>query len=136
MTAPVRLHDREADSICVRDRARCQALQPPTGRGVIVRSREMDRYARVRVEAFERPERRLNAGPEERQTVGLCNDEVRGQERDVTLECIPDETIGVAVVLVAPASQRDPGPAIDEQSCGSGGVASGTVPAIRQRRSR
>lgn len=136
MAARGRRHDGEADGIRVRDRPRRQPLEPATGRGVIVRSREVDGHARARVETFQRPERRLNTGPEERQPVGFRDDEIRGQERDATPEGLPNETIGVTMVLVAPTSQRDPGPAIDEQSGGSGAEASGTVPATRQRRSR
>ena len=66
----------------------------------------------------------------------LGEDEIRREKRDPAPERLSEEAIGVEVVLVAPAPQRDPGAAIDEQSSGNGGDAPGTVLAARQRRSR
>jgi hypothetical protein len=52
------------------------------------------------------------------------------------VERLAEEAVGIGVVLIALAAQRDPGTTIDEQSCGSGGDARGTVPAARRRTSR
>ena len=45
----------------------------------------------------------------------LGDDEIRREERDPAPERLSEEAIGVEVVLVAPAPQRDPGAAIDER---------------------
>src|SRR5262249_58759180 len=68
--------------------------------------------------------------------MGLGNDKAGGHQWNSGLESFAEEAIRLGMVLVTPASQRDPGAAIDEQSRGLGGGARGTVPATRQRTSR
>src|SRR5439155_16155663 len=68
--------------------------------------------------------------------MGLGDDEVGGDQWNSGPESFAEETIRLGMVLVAPAAQRDPAAAIDEQPSGSGGGAGGTVPAVRQRTSR
>src|SRR5262249_60842107 len=68
--------------------------------------------------------------------MGLGNDKVGGHQWNSGLESFAEEAIRLGMVLITPASQRDPGAAIDEQSRGLGGGARGTVPATRQRTSR
>src|SRR5437867_4529698 len=103
---------------------------------MLVRGRKMNRDALAGVDALQCAQRGLYAGPEERQAMGLGNDEVGRHQWNSGLESIAEEAISLGMVLVAPAAQRDPGAAIDEQSRGSGGGAGGTVPAARQRTSR
>lgn len=106
-------------------------------RGVIVGRREVNRHALAGVDALQQAERGLKASAEERQAMGLGNDEVRGEQRDPARERLTDEPVGLGMVLVARAAQRDPSAAIDEQPCGGGGGgARDTVPATRQRTSR
>src|SRR2546428_9268968 len=61
--------------------------------------------------------------------MGLGDDEVGGDQWNSGPESFAEETIRLGMVLVAPAAQRDPAAAIDEQPSGSGGGAGGTVPA-------
>src|SRR2546427_10759834 len=68
--------------------------------------------------------------------MGLGDDEVGGDQWNSGPESFAEETIRLGMVLVAPAAQRDPAAAIDEQPSGSGGGAGGTVPAVWQRTSR
>src|SRR4030095_14284179 len=68
-------------------------------------------------------------------TVRLRDHEIRGDERDPAPQRLAEEPVGFGMVLVSPAPERDPGAAIDEQAPGSGGDASGTGPATRQRTS-
>src|SRR3989441_5566688 len=68
--------------------------------------------------------------------MGLGDDEVGGDQWNSGPESFAEETIRLGMVLVAPAAQRDPAAAIDEQPSGSGGGAGGTVPAVRQRTAR
>src|SRR3989442_10816720 len=68
--------------------------------------------------------------------MGLGDDEVGGDQWNSGPESFAEETIRLGMVLVAPAAQRDPAAAIDEQPSGSGGGAGGTVPAVRPRTSR
>src|SRR2546427_8676501 len=131
-----RFHDREADGIGVGDGTRRHALDPATRRCMVIRRRKMNRDALAGVDTFERPERGLDAGPEERQAMGLGDDEVGGDQWNSGPESFAEETIRLGMVLVAPAAQRDPAAAIDEQPSGSGGGAGGTVPAVRRRTSR
>jgi hypothetical protein len=120
------------DGIRVRDRMWRQALQPPARPRVIVGGREMNRQARAGIEALQRVERRLNARTMEHEPVGFGEDQIRGEKRDPTRDRLTEEPISLGVVLVAPATQPDPGAVIDEQPCGAGG-ARDTVPATRQR---
>ena len=136
MATPRRLHYREADSIRVGDRPRRQALDPATRCGVMVSRRKVDRHGPTLIDAFQRSERGLNTGAEEGQAMGLGDDEIRREERDPAPERLSEQAVGVGVVLIAPAPQRDPGAAIDEQAGGNGGDAPGTGLAARQRRSR
>src|SRR2546430_5908492 len=62
--------------------------------------------------------------------MGLGDDEVGGDQWNSGPESFAEETIRLGMVLVAPAAQRDPAAAIDEQPSGSGGRAGGTVPAV------
>src|SRR3989441_10982097 len=68
--------------------------------------------------------------------MGLGDDEVGGDQWNSGPESFAEETIRLGMVLVAPAAQRDPAAAIDEQPSGSGGGAGGTVPAGRQPTAR
>lgn len=55
----------------------------------------------------------------------LGEDKVARQERDASSERFPEEVICLGMVLIAPTPQRDPRPAIDEQSAGFAGAAHG-----------
>ena len=108
VTTSTLLHDGETHGIRIPDRARGQPLQPTPRGGVLVRSREPDRDVWTGIEEV---------------------------ERNVTRDRLSEQTVRLGMVLVASAAKRDPRPAIDEQSCGSG-CARGTLPVARQRRSR
>lgn len=136
MTAVQVLHHGEADSIGIGHRPRCQALQPPARRRVVLGAREVNRHALARADAVQRPQGGLNAGAEERQSVNLGEDEVGGEQPDAPPECFPEETIRLGMMLIPPTPQRDPGAAIDEQPGGFAGGAHGTERAALQRRSR
>ena len=64
--------------------------------------------------------------------MGLGNDQARGDERNAARERIAEQAVGVGMMLVAPAAERDPGAAIDEQAGRGGGGGSGRGPATRQ----
>jgi len=98
--------------------------------------REMNRDVRAGVETFEPAQCRMRAGAEEGQPMGLGDDEIRGEKGNPARERLPEQSIGLDVMLIAPAAQRDPGAAIDEQASGNGGGARDTVPGARQRTSR
>jgi len=136
VTAPARLHDRKADGVRVRHRTRRQPLEPAARGGMLGSGREMNRDVRAGVETFDTAQCRMRAGAEEGQPMGLGDDEIRGEEGNPAREGLAEQSIGLGVVLVAPAAQRDPGAAIDEQASGNGGGARDTVPVARQRRSR
>ena len=75
----------------------------------------------------------LEADTEQRETMNLRDHKVRRDQRDPLLDGRPKCAVGIRVMLVAPAAQRDECPAIDEQSCGD---ACGAAGAARQCRSR
>jgi len=79
-------------------------LQPATRGGVIAGGREVNCHARAGIKALQRAERWMNSCPEEGEAVGLGDDEVRGEQRNVTRERFAEEAIGLDVVLVAPAA--------------------------------
>jgi hypothetical protein len=97
--------------------------------------RKADRHALAGIEQVERTASRLDAGADQRQAMDLHDHEIRRDQRHTTRERLAEEAIGLGMVPIVPGAQRDPRPAIDEQSCGSG-CASDTVPAARQRTSR
>ena len=103
---------------------------------MIIGVRETHGNARAGIDAIERAERGLGACPEQRQAMRLRDHEIRGQELNTTKDRLMKEALGLDVVLIALAAQRDPGAAIDEQPAGNGDGAPGTVPAARQRKSR
>src|SRR5262245_37689768 len=80
-------------------------------------SRNPDRHARARIEQVKRTPRWVDAGAKQRQAMGLRDHEIRRDQRHWLRERLSEEAIGVGMVLIAPAAQRDPRPAIDEQSC-------------------
>lgn len=98
--------------------------------------REVYRHAGTGIEAIQPPPGGLEPGAEERQPMGLGDDKVGGEERNTPLEGLAEEAVGVAMVLIASAAERDPGAAIDEQPFGSVGGGPGREPAARQRMSR
>jgi len=127
-----RLHDREADGVRERDRARREPIEPPAG-GRVVRGRgKVNIDARTGVYAIQCPRGRPDADSKEREAMCLGDHEVRRHELDVPLERLAEQPIRLDVVLIAPTAQRDPRAAIDEQSGGRGAVP-GTVRAARQR---
>ena len=136
VTTPARLHDRKADGIRVRHRARRQPLEPAARGGMLGGGREMNGDVGTGVETFQTAQSRLRARAEEGQPMGLGDDEIRGEQGNPACERLAEQSIGLAVMLVAPAAQRDPGAAIDEQASGNGGGARDTVPGARQRTSR
>lgn len=136
MPAVPRLHHREADGVGVRDRAGRESLQPAPCRPVVLGIREVNRNARTRLDAVQRTPGELDAGPEEHQAMNFSEDEIGGEEWNVLLERLAEETVCLEMVLVAPSPQGDPGAAIDEQATGCAADAPGTVPSARQRRSR
>jgi hypothetical protein len=87
---------------------------------MIVRGGEVNPHARAGVEPLQGAERGLDAGAKEGEAVGLGEDEVRGEQRNAARERLAEEAVGLDMVLVAPAAQRDPRAAIDEQSGGRG----------------
>jgi hypothetical protein len=59
--------------------------------------------------------------------VSLGNDQVRGDQGNSTTDRVAEQAVGLGVMLIPPAAQRDPGAAIDEQPCGSRGGVLGTL---------
>lgn len=136
MPAAPRLHHREADGVGIRDRVGRESFQPTPCRPVVLGICEVNRDAWTRLDAVQRTPGELDAGPEERQTMDFGEDEVGGEEWNVLLERLAEETVRREMVLVAPSPQGDPGAAIDEQANGSVVDAPGRVSSSRQRRSR
>ena len=130
------LHDGKADGVRVRDRVRRQTFEPAPRCGVIVSRRKVQRHALAGIQALEGAERGLKTGAEKGQAMCLGDDEIRGEQRNTAGERLTEKPVGFGVMLVAPAPQRDPGAAIDEQPSGSGGGARGTGLESRQRTSR
>ena len=92
---------------------------------VSISASELDRDARARVDLLQRSSCRANTGAKQRQPVDLRDDQVRGDEGNPTADGLVEESIGFDVILVAPAPQRDPGAAIDEQPSGTNGDVPG-----------
>ena len=67
--------------------------------------------------------------------MGLGDDEVGRDKGNPLRDCLAEQTIGLRVMLIALAAQRDPRSAIDEESSGNG-RARDTGPATQQRTSR
>ncbi|HZF29167.1 MAG TPA: hypothetical protein VE907_08630 [Gammaproteobacteria bacterium] len=101
---------------------------------------EVNRYARARPDPVEPSQRRLEARSEQGEAMDLCDDEVRRNEPDPPFDRGAKQPIGFGVILVAPAAQRDPRAAINEQSsegafgrlCAVVGCACGTWRSVRQ----
>jgi hypothetical protein len=70
----------------------------------------------------------------EQEPVCLGEYEIGREQPDAARRGGAKHGIGLAVVLIAGADERDPGAAIDEQTSG-GGVSGGRSLASRQRRS-
>lgn len=131
------LHHGEAHGVRVRDGTRRQSLQPAAGRGVILAGRESDAHAWARLQSLQRSPRGPHPEPEEDEPVHLGKDEIGRDERRLTADGLPECVLRLGVMLVAPAQQREPAPAIDEEPSGDVvAAARGTGPAVRQRRSR
>jgi hypothetical protein len=81
---------------------------------MIVGRREVNRHAATCIDALQRAQPRLDARPVERQPMRFRNDEVRREQRDAARKRLAKKTVGLGVMLIAPAAQRDPGSAIDE----------------------
>ena len=97
---------------------------------------EVDGHAGARVDALQCPEGGQDAGPEQRQAEQLGEDEIGGRERDAAAEGLAEQPVCLGVMLIAPAPQRDPRAAIDEQSTRLAGAGHGTGPEAPPRRSR
>lgn len=97
---------------------------------------ETNRYARARIDTIERSQCRFDPNPEQGEPVSLGNDQVRGDQGNSTTDRVAEQAVGLGVMLIPPAAQRDPGAAIDEQPCGSRGGVLGTLATARQRTSR
>lgn len=78
--------------------------------------REVDRHTGAGVDQLEKAPRRLHADAEEREPMSLGDDQARGEERDAARQRLTDQAVGLGVMLVAPAAERDPGAAIDEEA--------------------
>lgn len=131
-----RRHDGKAHGVRVGDGPGRQALQPEAPFLMVAGRRETNRYTRTRVDAVECSQCRLEPGPEQREPVSFGQDEVRGDQRNALTDRVAEQAIGLGVMLIPPAAQRDPGAAIDEQPCGSRGGALCTLATARQRKSR
>jgi hypothetical protein len=71
---------------------------------VIANGREVNRHARTLIDQFQKASRRLHAGAEERQAMGLGDDEARGEERDPTPKRVSKQSVGLGMMLVALAA--------------------------------
>jgi hypothetical protein len=136
VAAPRRLHDGEADRIGIRDWTGRQPLQPAARSRVILGGREVAAHAGAGLDTLEGEPGRPRPKAEEDQAVHLRKDQIRREERHLTPESSAEQPLGIGVVLVAPAEERDPGAAIDEQPGGSAADVCGRAPDARQRRSR
>jgi hypothetical protein len=87
-------------------------------------------YARARVDAVEPLPSGLDPDPEEDETVDLGKYQAGSHERDAPPERLSEEAIRLGMMLIAPAPERDPGPAIDEEPSGAARGAHGTGEAL------
>jgi hypothetical protein len=56
----------------------------------------MNRHALAGVDALERAPRGLGASPEQCQTMRFGNDQIGGDQSDAALQCLTEETVGLA----------------------------------------
>jgi hypothetical protein len=81
----------------------------------------VNRHAGALVYQLQKASRRLHAGAKQRQAMGLGDDQSRSEKRDATRERVTKQSVRLSMVLIALATERDPGAAIDEQAWRSGG---------------
>lgn len=129
-------HDGKAHGVRVGDVPRREAFEPAAPFLVIADGGEMNRNTGAGVDPIERFQCRLVPDTKQGEPVGFGDNQVRGEQRNPSPDCVAEQAVGVGVMLVPPAAQRDPGTAIDEQLCGSRGGLRGTLATARQRRSR
>ena len=136
MPAAQAFHHGEADGIGIRDRVGRQALEPATRRRVVLGRGEVDGDAGALVDAVQRSQGGQNVGPEQREAVQLGEDKIGGREWDAAPKRLPEQPVRLGMMLIAPAPQRDPRAAIDEQSTRLADAGHGTGPEAPPRRSR
>src|SRR6185436_10325098 len=128
-----RLHDGEAHRIRIRHGSWAESFQPASRGGVVSGCRELNRHARALVDQLQKASRRLYTRAQQRQAMGLGDDQTGGEQRDATRERGAKQPVRLGMILVALAAERDPGAAIDEQAWRSGGGWCDRGPASRQR---
>ena len=136
MPAAQAFHQGEADGIGIRDRTGHQALEPATRRLVVLCHGEVDGHAVALVDVVQRSRGGQHASPEQREAVQLGEDEIGGREWDAAPKRLPEQPVRLGMMLIAPAPQRDPRTAIDEQSTRLADAGHGTGPEAPPRRSR
>lgn len=76
--------------------------------------RKLDAYVRTRLDAVERGDRSARPCAEKQESMHFSQHEVGGQEPNAPADSHSESGVGLEVVLIARAEERDPGAAIDE----------------------
>lgn len=111
-------HDSEADCICVGDLLVVELCQPFHRPAVVLERRELDSGQGACEDLLYCNCRRGDTGGEEQETVDFGDDQLASDELDPTTYASLEQGVGVVVMLIVGAEQRDERAAIDEDARG------------------